>query len=314
LTLPAVVARLRQVVSDETQPEVLTDAAAAGLARLAAAGVPGAAPDDWHGLGELSDDAPLVADGAQVRVSPSKVESFDQCGLRWLLETSGGTEPPNFAQNVGVLVHDLASDRPDADEATLREELARRWPQLGLAPSWLTDLQRRRAEEMVTKLAAYYAANRTEGRRLVGAEVVVAVEIGRAVISGRVDRLDRMPDGSLRVADLKTGKYAASVADGEVNPQLGVYQLAVQEGAFAGEEPVTAGAELVFIGTTTKSASIREQPPLPPAGASWARDLLDQVTDGMAGAAFTAKEGPHCRKCPARASCPLQPEGRRVTA
>jgi superfamily I DNA/RNA helicase/RecB family exonuclease len=313
LALPAVVARLRQVVSDPDQADDLTAAAAAELARLAAAGVPGAAPDDWHGLGDLSDDRPLVPDGDPVRVSPSKVEAFDQCGLRWLLESSGGTEPANFAQNVGVLVHDLASDLPDADEATLRAELDRRWPRLGLTPSWLTDLQRRRAEDMVTKLAAYYAAGRQQGRTLVGAELDVAVEIGRAVIAGRVDRLDRMPDGALRVADLKTGKYAVSIADGEANPQLAVYQLAVQHEAFAGEEPVSAGAELVFIGTPTKSASVREQPPVPADGDSWASELLARVTDGMAGAEFTAQEGPHCRKCPARASCPIQPEGRRVT-
>ena len=66
-----------------------------------------------------------------------------------------------------------------------------------------------------------------------------------------------MPDGSLRVADLKTGKYAASVADAEVNPQLGVYQLAVQEGAFAGEQAVSAGAELVYVGTPTKAAALQ---------------------------------------------------------
>ncbi len=166
----------------------------------------------------------------------------------------------------------------------------------------------------MAKLAAYIAGTRKQGRELVGVEVEVAVRIGRAVIGGRVDRLDRLPDGSLRVVDLKTGKYAASVADGEVNPQLGVYQLAVQEGAFAGERPVSAGAELVFIGTGTKSASVREQSPLPAEGESWARDLLDVVTDGMAGSTFEAREGPHCRKCPARVSCPVQPEGRRVTS
>jgi RecB family exonuclease len=314
LTLPAVVARLRQVVSDQTQPPALTAAAAAGLARLAEAGVSGADPTDWHGLVAISDDGPLVADGTQVRVSPSKVASFDECGLRWLLETSGGTEPANFAQHVGVLVHDLASDLPEADEATLGRELDRRWPRLGLAPSWLTDVQRGRAEQMVAKLAAYYATTRAEGRTLVGAEVEVQVAIGRAIIAGRVDRLDRMPDGSLRVADLKTGKYAATVVDGEVNPQLGVYQLAVQQGAFTGEEPVSAGAELVYVGTPTKAPAVRDQTALPADGPSWARELLEQVTDGMAGAVFEAKEGPHCRTCPARASCPIQPEGRRVTA
>lgn len=312
LTLPALVARLRQVVGDVEQAPAIADAAAAALARLAESGVAGADPDEWHGLGELTDDAPLIPSDAPVRVSPSRVDGFDQCSLRWLLETSGGTVPANFAQNVGVLVHDIASTYPDADEATLTAELRRRWPELGLPPSWLTDVQRERADRMVAKLAAYYATARQAGRALVGAEQDVQVEIGRAVVSGRVDRLERLPDGSLLVADLKTGKYAVSVADGEQNPQLGIYQLAVQEGAFGGETAVSGGAELVYLGTPTQKAAVRLQPALP-TGASWARELLVEVADGMAGAVFEAREGPHCRKCPARVSCPVQPEGRRVT-
>jgi RecB family exonuclease len=146
----------------------------------------------------------------------------------------------------------------------------------------------------------------------VGAELTVQVEIGRAVVTGRVDRLDRLADGSLVVADLKTGKYAVSRAEGAENPQLGIYQLAIQEGAFADEARLTAGAELVYVGTPAQKAVVRTQSPLP-AGPSWARDLLAEVADGMGGATFEAREGPHCRKCPARASCPVQPEGRRVT-
>ena len=58
--LPGLVAELRAVVcaDDPHDPEAPDDAerraAAAELARLAAAGVPGADPDDWWGLAELS--------------------------------------------------------------------------------------------------------------------------------------------------------------------------------------------------------------------------------------------------------------------
>jgi hypothetical protein len=42
-------------------------AAAAELARLAAAGVPGAHPDEWWGLRPLSDDRPLVDEANRSR-------------------------------------------------------------------------------------------------------------------------------------------------------------------------------------------------------------------------------------------------------
>jgi hypothetical protein len=47
--------------------------AAAALAMLSAAGVPGADPDEWYALSELSEDAPVVAAGEPVVVSPSRV-------------------------------------------------------------------------------------------------------------------------------------------------------------------------------------------------------------------------------------------------
>ena len=116
-----------------------------------------------------------------------------------------------------------------------------------------------------------------------------------------------------------------------VNPQLGVYQLAIQAGGFTdrpedgpddgpeGRGPVSAGGELVMLGVPRAKLPVRRQPPLPaegdePGELSWARELLDQVADGMAGADFVAQQGPHCRNCPVRTSCPVQPEGRTVTS
>src|SRR5690606_9596815 len=54
LTLPALVAELRTVACDGGAPVALRRAAAGQLARLARAGVPGAAPDEWWGLRSLS--------------------------------------------------------------------------------------------------------------------------------------------------------------------------------------------------------------------------------------------------------------------
>ncbi len=65
--------------------------ATAALARLAAAGVPGADPDDWYGLPPVSDDAPAArSPTSRCRSARRRVEAFSRCGLRWLLEGSGG--------------------------------------------------------------------------------------------------------------------------------------------------------------------------------------------------------------------------------
>jgi hypothetical protein len=55
------------------------------------------------------------------------------------------------------------------------------------------------------------------------------------------------------------------------------------------------------------------QPPLDETDdPDWAADLLAEVADGMAGAAFEARTSGACRRCPARAACPAQDDGRQV--
>jgi superfamily I DNA/RNA helicase/RecB family exonuclease len=315
LSLPGVVAGLRQTVCDPASAPAEVDAAARRLARLADAGVPGAHPDDWYGLAPLTDDRPLATD-APVRVSPSKVEEFDRCALRWLLQASGGTRSGTASQQLGTLVHELAAELPDADEPRLVAELHRRWAVLGLGEGWVADVGRRRAEDVVRKLAHYLRSARA--RELVGTELDVDVELdlpgGRARLTGRVDRLERDGD-ALRVVDLKTGKTPPKKTDLEQQPQLGAYQLAVQAGAFDELAPGarTGGAALVQLGSSAKKPGEQEQPALPDDG-GWAVELLDRVATGMVGAGFAASVNDLCDRCPVRTSCPARGEGRRVTA
>jgi hypothetical protein len=63
MNLPSLVARLRIAVADTDAPAERRAAAAGLLAELAAAAVPGADPDQWWGLAELSDARPLADPG-----------------------------------------------------------------------------------------------------------------------------------------------------------------------------------------------------------------------------------------------------------
>ena len=45
----------------------------------------------------------------------------------------------------------------------------------------------------------------------------------------------------------------------------------------------------------------------------WARSLVLEVAEGMAGSAFRAVENRYCAMCPVRTSCPVQDDGRAVT-
>jgi RecB family exonuclease len=216
------------------------------------------------------------------------------------------------AANIGTLIHDIAADLGDADEATMRAEVDLRWGRLGLPAGWLSRRQRSEAQMMVTRLARYFEESAASGWVRVGAELDLRVELGRAVLKGRVDRLERNGSSALRVVDLKTGSSKPTRGDLLRNAQLGAYQAAVEQGAFADHGTVSAGAALLQVG---KAAGVRttlqQQVPLSADDdPGWARVLVRETAEGMAGSDFTATVGPACTFCSVRSSCPVQPEGR----
>ncbi|XBP93533.1 ATP-dependent DNA helicase [Micromonospora sp. CCTCC AA 2012012] len=317
LTLSALVAELRTAVTDPAAPSARRRTAAAELARLAAAGVPGAHPDDWWGLRGLSDDRPLVDDGEPVRVTPSAMESALRCSLRWLLERHGGSGPASAAQGVGNLVHAAAMLAEDAsvDRTALLDYVAARFDAIELAARWMVGPERDRAEAMVDKLLRWLAGN---PRRLLAIEHEFAVRLDdpqRPIeLTGRVDRLEVDADGRLVVIDLKTGKSTA-VTERELaeHPQLGAYQAAVEAGAFAEYGESSGGAALVQLGTGAKDAREQAQAAAgegPEAG--WATALVRRTADTMAAATFAAVANSKCRVCPVRTSCPVSGQGRQV--
>ncbi|SBT64520.1 Superfamily I DNA or RNA helicase [Micromonospora sediminicola] len=317
LTLSALVAELRTAVTDPAAPISRRHAAAGELARLAAAGVPGAHPEDWWGLRGLSDDRPLVDEGEPVRVTPSAMESALRCSLRWLLERHGGSGPASAAQGVGNLVHAAAMLAEDAsvDREALLEYVAARFDAIELAARWMAGPERQRAEAMVDKLLRWLAGN---PRRLLAIEHEFAVRLddpSRPVeLTGRVDRLEVDAEGRLVVIDLKTGKSTA-VTEREVaeHPQLGAYQAAVEAGGFAEFGGESGGAALVQLGTGARDAKEQAQAAAgegPEAG--WATALVRRTADTMAASTFAAVANSKCRVCPVRTSCPVSGQGRQV--
>ncbi|MBD8078237.1 PD-(D/E)XK nuclease family protein [Cellulosimicrobium arenosum] len=317
LDLRGVVAAARAVlVTDSARAEPRDgrgDAAATLLADLTAAGVPEADPRTWYGVPHLTSTAPLRDPDELVTVSPSKVETVTTCPLRWTLEAAGGTAPDASHQSLGTLVHSIAEALPAGSLSELRAELDRRWPELALPAGWPSVQLRRRAERMIAKLADYLAG---AGSPLL-VEPQFAVDVGRARLRGTLDRVEDAGDGAVRVVDLKTGRSTVTKADAGRHPQLGAYQLAVEEGALDLPDGTrSAGAQLVYVGSTHVGPAVVGQPALAPEpdGSSWARTVVEDAAGTMSAATFTARVNPLCEMCPVRRACPVQPEGRRVVA
>ncbi len=329
LHLTDLLADLRRAVTDpDTSPDDAV-AAAGHLADLAAAGVPGAHPHDWYGLGLRSTDSAAIPIGSEIRVSPSLIESLNTCALRAVLERRGGATVPGQAQIEGIVVHAMAHGLASGiAESELRAEIETYLDADDRLPPWQLDRTRRGLLSMLDAAHAWVRDHHPP-RTLIGSELAVDLPIPPAEshdsqanpvrLVGRVDWLSAKPDGSIVVTDFKTGATVPTKAEAQANAQLGAYQAAVALGAF--DEPARTereaepmrpgGAELVYL-RSGRPKVLEQTPPTPASTTQWLGSIRDAAVH-LASAGAAATENVRCERCPVRTSCPLQNEGRQVT-
>jgi len=306
LSVTAVVGRLRGVVCAPhgTVSDAMRDCAATQLARLAAAGVPGADPAGWYGMSPVSTTEPMWSgDDHVITLTPSSLQTLTDCPLRWLAERHGGTDPRDLGSTVGSVLHALIAE-PAGGEAELLAALERAWQQLPFESQWYSANELARHRAMIETFLAWRAQTCGELTE-VGVEVDVdGVLDGNVRLRGRVDRIERDAAGRLVIVDVKTGKTPVSKDDAQRHAQLAAYQLAVAEGLVAhGDEP--GGGRLVYLGKTgAAGATEREQDPLTPEARQQWRDRIRDAADATAGPQFVARINDGCAHCPLRPSCP----------
>ena len=301
ITAPALVAELRSQLYGEN-----AQTAAAILKAMSENGVYLADTQSWIGSVPLSTDAPVIDVDKEVVVSPSGAESFEECGVKWFLQNSGGTDGDSTAQVLGSAIHAFAATMVQAPGTTKEELIANlqsSWKLIDPDSGWVSASHLENAVTMLEKFVEYHV-NTT--RTVVDAEIRFDVKLGRARIRGSVDRLEVEADGSLFIVDFKTGGSAISVKDAKANLQLASYQLGIAEGGFT-QGTVSAGAELVYLGTSTAGATIRSQHGI---DVDEVKNKLNEIGEGMGAATFFATINKRCKGCPVRKSCPIQIDGR----
>ena len=299
--------------------------AARQLARLAAAGVRGAHPDQWYGTAEPSTAAPMwQPEDGPVSLSPSTIELLETCPLRWVFERHGGSDGDNTHAIAGTLVHTLVqalAGRIPPDQ--VEKALENAWESIDLGSQWyFSRRELNRTREMLATFTAWMNATRGELTE-VGVEVAVEGvleprEEGAPAVKlrGRIDRLERDTEGRPVVVDVKTARNPVSNEAAQSHAQLAAYQVAAAEGAIAGE-PATqpGGARLVFVAKSNKKdgAAQRVQPPLTAEAVEMWRDVIHNAAAATQGPQYLARVNDGCRHCPVRSSCPAHDEGRQVS-
>ncbi len=315
LTLRAIAGNLRRKLIKE-QDSLRRLQIAGQLARLAEAGVAGAHPDSWWGLAAPSTSEPLAilgvaaADANALHVRPAQLEDFVRCPLHWFINAHGGSDY-NFKARVGDLMHEILERAVDIDKREFEKVVESKWSTLEFESKWTEASERRRVGLMVNRLFNYLAKFDAGAEGVIGRELPFKFAVGGAHVTGRVDRVELLPDGTVRISDLKTSKYLVAEADVQTHPQLGVYQLALLNRAF--EEPKlkgdihVAGAQLIEIGEPKASSDNPEdEEPKLKQQVSFEVDetaklqmeaLLGQIINEMlmTNQTLVAKVGEHCK-------------------
>ena len=333
LSLAGLVAELRRTASDPAAPAALRDAAAFRLARLALEGgpeapvAPHADPARWWGLRGRSVAAqPLRQPDEPLTLSASALEGLLACPVKWFLEReAGGQLPASASQAFGQVVHALA-DRVAKGElagsddllADLMAHVDRVWPQIPFRTPWSRAKERTEIEAALRRFLDWHG--RPDARVVVATEQQLSADVTlpdgqRVHLNGYADRLELDGDGRLVVVDLKTSKYPPPDKELPANPQLGLYQHAVDHGAADGllDRPVQAGgAELVQLRKQRAGgAKVQPQEPQQPGedGCTEVQRQLMRAAAVVRDEAFVATPGKHCDHCGFQAICPVKGAG-----
>jgi DNA helicase II / ATP-dependent DNA helicase PcrA len=234
--------------------------------------------------------------GDGVMLSASDIETYRTCPLKYkFARVFRIPQEPTLNQRFGILVHQVL-ERFHVGGGTTWDEMAglleAGWRRGGFGD---TDQERQLQGKARTALERYLERFRTEPSEPVWFERQFSFRLGPHLLRGRVDRVDKHPDGAYELIDYKTGrpKTAAQLRD---DVQLAVYALAARD-----------AWDLEAARQSYHYVLDDRKVPLPPGAVDreWISDTVLQVAEGILGQGFEPTPSyAACSMCDYRIVCP----------
>ncbi len=188
---------------------------------------------DDHGAPSLDPFIPrrkgAGAPEGGLMLSASDIETYRLCPLKYKFgRVFRIPQESTIHQRFGIALHTVLErfhKSPDAGRETLFELFESSWRRGGFGDS---DDELQFRERGIEALERYWENTRDEDGEPVWFERSFSFQLGPHVIRGRVDRVDRRPDGSYEVIDYKTGR-SKTAAELRSDVQLSIYQMGARE-------------------------------------------------------------------------------------
>jgi RecB family exonuclease len=243
-----------------------------------------------------------VLDGLHTRLSASAVDTYERCGLQFKLDRDWRLSArPAAAMQYGAAIHRILKtyfDSINLGRTKTDDELIDLF-RFDLAEAKIQEGYQHELYEKqgVAQLRGFLALARSlPTPQVLHTEQSFEIRVGPTSVVGRIDRIDRRPDGTVAIVDYKTGK-ARDQEDANESLQLSLYAIAAQE-----KWGYTVGA-LIFHNLEENVPVITNRTDVQLLAA---RARVEAAAQGIADGKFHAKTGIHCNFCSYRTLCPVK--------
>src|ERR671919_770397 len=245
---------------------------------------------------EPSLDPFIPRRGRGLMLSASDLDTYRICPLKYkFARVFRIPQEPTIHQRFGIAVHQVL-ERFHASGggplSRLRELFEISWRRSGFGGS---DDEQQFRERAVEALERYWRLDRDSDAEPVWFERSFAFKLGPHLLRGRVDRVDRHPDGSYELIDYKTGK-AKTADELRQDVQLSLYQMGARE-----SWRLETSAQSYFYVLTGEKVPVEHSAE----ELDRVRSTVSEIAGGILKQRFEPTPSPEiCRFCDYRIICP----------
>jgi RecB family exonuclease len=239
-----------------------------------------------------------------MRISYSRFATYQTCPQQYKLQyVEKVAVPTPVVLHFGSAVHEALNfmyaprhlRMPEVEQVV--EAFVQAW---GAREREVPEEERQRYfEQGVEMLRRHYKSHceREEGRTTAATEQFFNIPFDDGhLLTGRIDRVDVLPENKLEIIDYKTSRRMPPQRDMEGNAQLAIYRMAADH-LYPGREVTTTLLYLLhdFEMRLTQTEEFLEEK----------RDEIREVLERIESEEYDARPGRHCDWCAYRAHCPL---------